>query len=217
MAMYFMDGKTFIDKYIEEDPDKVLRTQFVIISSRLRKSGGKYEKQIINANNLLYPHDRLIMDYDDYKHNQNYKEEYVNQINEHKAFFATLIKYVIEENSTIVFLCAKCEKKYNYLKLIQEYLDNKFQFHMYDYKKYKEGKEKPVSIDRSSILIKVDKILKKAKKKEKEKMLSTESGRKKLFSNMSKKELKKELKKRGLYISNMDKEEMIDMLDTFII
>ena len=52
MSIYFMNGKTFLEEYIKENPRKVLKTQFVIVSSTIRKTG-KYENQVINMNNLL--------------------------------------------------------------------------------------------------------------------------------------------------------------------
>lgn len=215
MAMYYMNGDTFLKQYVNEDPKKVLDTQFVLISSTIRKNG-KYGKQIINANNNLYPSMELIMDYDDYKHNENYREEYFLQLESNKPLFATLIKYVIEEGYTIVFLCGKREKKYNYLKMIQEFIKEEFHFHIYDYKKYKEGKEKIIKYEPSEVLHICDKILKKAEKAKKKKMMSTEKGRKEIISSMTKKELKKELKSRDLYIDGMSRYEMEDMLNTFM-
>lgn len=215
MAMYFMSGKTFLNQYINEDPKKVMKTQFVIVSSTIRKNG-KYEDQVINGNNVLAPSQYLIADYDDYKHNTEYRREYFNQLDEGRAFLATIIKYVIEENMTVVLLCGQREKKYNYLNMIQEYVEQEFGFHIYDYKKYKDGKEKPVKIDQSEVLYVCNRILKKAKKDKKKKMLSTEKGRKSYISEMKKKTMKKELKKRGLYVDDMSKSEMEDMLQTFL-
>lgn len=215
MAMYFMHGKTFLHKYIEEDPTIVMKTQYVLVSSTIRK-GGKYEKQVINANNMLYPSQVLIMDYDNWKKNDNYKEEYLDQIKEYDGFFATLIKYAIEENGTIVFLCGEREKKYYYFPLIQKFVKEKFGYHIYDYKKYKEGKEKIVDYDRTEVLRICDKTLKKVAKKQKEKKMSTEKGRKEIIKNMNKKTLIKELKKRDLYYDGMTKSEMRETLETFM-
>jgi hypothetical protein len=214
MAMYFMTGKTFLNKYIKEDPSKVMRTQFVVVSSTIRKTG-KYKKQVINANNILFPTQSMIIDYDDYKHNKNYQDEYFEMLHENKAFLATLIKYVIEENYTVVFLCGKRESKYYYLQLIKKFMQDEFDFYMYDYKKFKEGKEK-IHTNSSYTLSMCNKILKKAAKEKKERALSTEKGRKELFHQMSKKEMKKELKERLLYYEGMSRAEMEDTLDAFM-
>lgn len=216
MAMYFMDGETFLKQYIKEDPQTVLKTQFVIVSSTIRKCGRYDKKNVINANNTLMPEDQLIIDYDDYKHDKNYRDAYYEMLDEHKAFISTLIKYAILENYTIVFLCGKREKKYNYLKLLQKYVDDNFEYHIYNYKKYKEGKESVREFNPSRVLRICDKEIKRTTKIRKENMLKNKESREKLFSSMSKKELKKELKKRDLYVSNLTKSEMIDMLDTFM-
>lgn len=216
MSMFIVDGKTFIKKFIKENPEKVLSTQFVIVSSTIRKLGkARWDKQVINSNTLLYPPQNLIMEYDDYKHDEEYKREYFNYLDRAKPLLATLIKYVIESDYTVVFLCGKKEMKYNYLNLIRKYIKSEFGFHVYNYEKVKKGKEKPSQINESHTLKLCNKILKQAKNDKKHNMLQTERGRKEYFSKMSKKELKKELKKMGLYDPSMDKEELIDMLETF--
>lgn len=217
MAIFIMNGKTFLTTYIKEDPKKVLKTQFVIVSSTIRKLGKKsWDKQIINANGSLYPSQSLIMEYDDYKHDKNYEVEYYNQLDNSKPLLATLIKYVVDDNYTVVILCGKKESKYNYLNLIKKYVWDEFGFPIYDYKRFKEGKERIVQVDNYEVTRRCNKVLKKAAKRKKEKMLSTENGRKQYFSSMGKDELKKELKKRDLYYPNMTKSEMIDMLETFV-
>lgn len=210
-----MDGKTFIKTYIKEDPSKVLRTQFVLVSSTIRKMG-KYEKQIINANTTLYPSERLILDYDDYKNNTSYHDEYMSQLDDNKPFIATLVKYAVEDNETIVFLCGHKESKYAYLKILRKYVMSEFDFPVYDYKKLKEGKEKIYHYDESKVLSICKKILKKAAAHQTKVMLSTENGRIQYFNSLSKKQLKRECQRRDLYFKGMTKSEMIDMLLTFV-
>lgn len=214
MAMYFMSGKTFLTQYINEDLDKVWKTQFVIVSSTIKKSG-KYEKKkrMINANNLLFPKEDLIVDYKDYRHNDAYKARYYDQLDANKPFFATLIKFVIDKRTTVVFLCGEREKKYGYFEIMQDYLEDEFNFHIYNYKKYKEGKEKVFRINSSLVLKKCDKILKKAKKYKSEQAMSSDYTRMHYIKSLSKKELKKELNKRSLYSDGMTRSEMEDILD----
>ena len=201
MAMYYMSGKTFLTQYIKEDPDKVWKTQFVVVSSTIKKSG-KYEKKkrMINGNNILFPKEDLIVDYDNYKHNEEYRAKYTEQLDNNKAFFATIIKYVVE-------------KKYAYFDVLQDYLEDEFNFHIYNYKRYKEGKEKVFPVNTSLVLKKCDKIIRKAKKASRETAMSSSYTRMKFIQSLSKKELKKELKKRSLYSDGMTKEEMRDILD----
>lgn len=210
-----MNGKTFLSTYINEDPKKVLDTQYVLVSSMIRKSG-RYENQVVNAATALYPSERLIIDYSDYT-DPDYCNQYMEQLKrDAKPFLASLISYVLDNDATVVFLCSEKEWKRRYLKLIRKFVKEEFGFHIYDYKKVKSGKEKTVEIDESAVYDRCQHILKKAQKEQKERMLSSNKGREKYFKELSKSDLKKELKKRGVYIEGMDKSEMIETLDAFM-
>ena len=76
-----------------------------------------------------------------------------------------------------------------------------------------------IEIDKDEIIQKCKKILKQIKKERNEELESTKMGRMKLaneFKSLSKKEMKKELMKRDLYIDNMSKKEMVEMFELFI-
>jgi hypothetical protein len=209
-----MDGKTFIKKYIKENPNIVMRTQFVIVSSSIRKEG-KYERQVINANSLLYPSMHSLCDTSDFKNDSKYHNNYFNKLNEANAFLATLIKYSIEENQTIVFLCSYSERKYYYLKLLSIYINNIFNYPLIDYKKYKEDKKyKILKYDAVKVLDYCDKTLKKAQKDNKEKMMNNPKTCESYLKKLSKKDLKKELKILGFDSYDMNKSEMIDFILT---
>ena len=214
MSIYIMDGETLVKTYINEEPKKIKDTQYVLISNSIRKNG-KYKDQVVNANNILLPKQDLILDYDDYT-SPSYQNAYREYINERKPFLATLIKYAIEEDGIVILLCSKREKKYLYLDMLKEFIEDEFDYPVYNYKKYKKGKEKYRDIDYDDVIKKCNKVLKKAKKDEIDKKLSTERGREEYFNSLSKSELKKELKKMDLYQKGMSKSEMIDMLDAFM-
>lgn len=214
MGIYIMDGETLVKTYINEEPKKIKDTQYVLISNSIRKNG-KYKDQVVNANNILLPKQDLILDYDDYT-SPSYQNAYREYINERKPFLATLIKYAIEEDGIVILLCSKREKKYLYLDILKEFIEDEFDYPVYNYKKYKKGKEKYRDIDYDDVIKKCNKVLKKAKKDEIDKKLSTERGREEYFNSLSKSELKKELKKMDLYQKGMSKSEMIDMLDAFV-
>ena len=94
-----------------------------------------------------------------------------------------------------------------------------FDYPIYDYKKYSYNKIGIIEIDKDEIIQKCKKILKQIKKERNEELESTKMGRMKLaneFKSLSKKEMKKELMKRDLYIDNMSKKEMVEMFELFI-
>jgi hypothetical protein len=216
--IYFMGGKTFLDKFVNEDPKKVLSTQYVIVSQSIRKTSGKFKHQMLVGNNALYPNMDLIMDYDDWSENESYQTAYLEVLREHEAFLATIIKFALEDaEGDIVFLCGEQERKYYYLELIRDYVEDRFKYHIVDYKKYKKGKDKlkkKFSPDDTLAICK--KVIKKAKKTAKDAKMSTDTGRESIISEMSKKTMKKKLKKMSLYSEGMTKSEMADMLKVFM-
>jgi hypothetical protein len=94
-----------------------------------------------------------------------------------------------------------------------------FGYPVYNYDKYRTGKCGLIKYDKKKVLKKVNKVLKNAKKKSEFNMKQSAQGRQELvrgYKNMSKKELKKILKKKDLYEPGMDKTEMIDTLELFM-
>ena len=214
MSIFIMNGKTFIKEFIKtESPDKILDSQYVLISNKIRKQG-KFEKQVITHPGL-YPNANLIIDYDDYNEPE-YIDRYTEQVESHAAFLATIIEYVILQKETVIFLCAKTEWKYNFMQILQDYVYEKFEYPIYDYKKIKSGKEKEVAYDAGTTLKICDKVKTKAAKREREKSLNNERTRFQYIQNMTKKQMKKELKRIGYYEEGMDKEEMIETLDLML-
>lgn len=207
--MLIMDGKSFIKHYIKENPNKVLKTQYVIVSSTIRKTG-RYEKQVINGNNILYPSTDLIIDTDDYKNDITYKKRYFSQLEKSIGFIATLIKYSIEEDYTIVFLCGNKEKKYKYLDLMRDFIFDRFHYEVY---KYKDKIPKDKNAYKEEVSKQCNKILKQQKKENEKKLMTTERGRQTLTKNMDKKALKKMLKKANLYVDGMSMSEMREMFE----
>lgn len=211
----YMNSKTFINKFIKEKSELVLGTQYVLVSQGI-SYGKKYDKQVIRLGSA-YPPISAILDIDDYTSDE-YKKEYFNHIKKNNVIFtlATLVKYSIEDGVPIVLMCTPKEYKYHHLQLLADYIMEEFKYPVYNYKSLKKGTEAIVEVDEKRCLAKVNKVLKKGEKLKKEKALSNDKTKEKYLKSMSKKELKEELKKQGLYIDGMDRSEMIDMLDAFI-
>jgi predicted RND superfamily exporter protein len=219
MAIYFMHGKTFLKNFINEDPVKVLRTQFVLVSARLRKSG-KY-KQVITAGNYLFPNNTILSnlaasegtkyDIDDFL------QEYRDQLKDNLPMFATLVKGAIEDKYTIVFLCGYSERKLKYLKELARFIEDEFRYPVYDYKKYKKGKEKKKEYKKSECLERANKILAKAQKQKYKNDMESSKGREEILKNMDKKQMKKKLKSMNLFYPGMKKSDMKDSLNVFFV
>lgn len=213
--MFWMNSKTFQDDFLSNERDKdILNAQYVLVSTRIRKGDGKY-KNIIAASTTLYPNNSALMKLTE----DDIRNEYFEQLDENRGLLATLILGSIEKKYNIIFLCTKNESKLKYLKYLSEYVFMEFDYPIYDYKKYSYNKIGIIEIDKNKIIQKCNKILKQLKKERSKELESTKSGRMKLaqeFKSLSKKEMKKELMKRDLYIDDMSKKEMVEMFELFI-
>lgn len=213
--MFWMNSKTFQDDFLSNERDKdILNAQYVLVSTRIRKGDGKY-KNIIAASTTLYPNNSALMKLTE----DDIRSEYFEQLDENRGLLATLILGSIEKKYNIIFLCTKNESKLKYLKYLSEYVFMEFDYPIYDYKKYSYNKIGIIEIDKNKIIQKCNKILKQLKKERSKELESTKSGRMKLaqeFKSLSKKEMKKELMKRDLYIDDMSKKEMVEMFELFI-
>lgn len=223
MSMYILNSRTFFETFLKEKPDKILKAQYVIVSSRIRKSK-KYDN-IISGSNILYP-DQNILSHT-YKSSKmsdlcddddEFKNSYINQLKESRAFLATLIKGSIEEQYKIIFICSRNEwKNFKYLQILAEFIWDEFGYPVYDYKKIKNRSQTIIAFNTEEVIRHCNKVLKKASDKKIKEMSSTVDGRIKMVKQMSKDEMKEKLKAMHLYTGNMSKSEMIEMLELFFV
>jgi len=216
MSIFYMNGKTFIKDFVKnETPESVLGSQYVLVSNHIRKQG-KYEDQVITQLELL-PNQRLILDYEDYDEEYEYISGYKEQIERNAiGFLATIIKYAVEDGMTIIMLCSKTEWQYKFFPILKEFVEEKFEYPIYDYKKFKNGKDGPYSFDPDEVIKTCDEILKDLKESQRRKTLSNYQTRMAWIKSLKKKDLKKELKKIGYWDPCMDREEMEETLDLMI-
>lgn len=213
--MFWMNSKTFQDDFLSNERDKdILDAQYVLVSTRIRKGDEKY-KNIIAASTTLYPNNSALMKLTE----DDIRSEYFEQLDENRGLLATLILGSIEKKYNIIFLCTKNESKLKYLKYLSEYVFMEFDYPIYEYKKYSYNKIGIIEVDKNKIIQKCNKVLKQIKKERSIELESTKTGRMKLiseFKSLSKKDMKKELLKRDLYIDDMSKKEMVEMFELFI-
>ena len=214
MSIYYMNGKTFQKTFLNENPSAILKTQFILVSSRIRKNG-KHEN-VMSCNQLL-PDKRIMADYRNELDPDYFIKEYRKQLDRHKLLLAIIIKGVIEENFTIVFLCSELEWKLKYMKELVSFVEEQFQYPIYDYKKYKEGKQSIVPFDSDYVVRTCNKIIEHERKEQRRKDMKTPAGRQNIVDNMAKDEMIDELKKMHLYVKGMTKKEMREMLELFFV
>lgn len=212
--MFWMDSKVFQNVFLDNEKDQdILKAQYVLISTRIRKR--ESQENIITANAILFPDPMVCTALTDV----DFRDRYLTQCEKNKAFIATLIKGSIDEGYNIIFICTPKENKMKYLRYLSDYVYLEFGYPIYEYKLYSSGALPLRSYKKDKILKKCDKILNKAKSDNYQREILTEDGRKRIvkdFKTMKKSDLKKNLKKRNLYQDGMSKKDMIEMMEVFM-
>ena len=208
MSLYIMDGKTFQKVFAKkEDPDKILKSKFLIVSSRIRNLD-KFRKNVIKANHILLPDNRLQADLGIYD-NSFFEREYRKTLRSAKGFLSSLVYNSLIKNKTIILLCSENEwTGLGHLQLIAQYIEDEFHYPVYNYRKYKKGKEKIRSFDRDEVIQLCLKQQKEDRITYVDKKMRTDSGKKELLKELSTKEMKRMLINSDLYVKGMGKKQM---------
>lgn len=223
MAIWYMNGNTFQKMMIpNEKPESVLNAKYVMVSSRIRTSKTKeFRKQIINANMSLFPEHQILADLGALD-GEWFENEYRKQLRAHRGFLANLVNNAVKNNVTFIFICSKSEWKVgsgrnNYMQIIADYVYEEFGYPMWDYKKYKLGKEKPVSYNKDEVIHRCKKIIKDDRINYLNKKMKTRKGRQELLKELSDKEMKQLLKSVDLYTKGMGRKEMKHLLKDYVL
>jgi len=210
-----MNSKTFFNEYLENETDEdILDASYIIVSSRIKNRSDR--KNICVLNKEMYP-DSEIFHCDD---ENDMIDIYFDQLDERaNGFLAMIILASIKDDANFIFLNTKYEEKLPYFKWLQEYVMIRFEYPVYEYSKYCKA-ETLDSYDAKVVKKKCRKELKKVQAEQRQRNRKTKKGRAKLmedYAKMSKKDLKKELKKHSLYADGLSKDEMLDLIEEFVI
>ena len=212
--MFYMTSKVFQDYFLtNERDDDILKAQYVIVSTRINSQ--KKVENIVNAKAMLFPDANVCNTLTE----EDFRDRYFGQLEDNEALLATLIKGSIEEGYNIIFMCTHKERKLKYLNYISSYVAIEFGYPIYEYSAYAAGITPLEKYDKKEVLKKCEKILKRCKEKDFHRKLQSSDGKKSImkeYKSMKKSELKAILKEKGLYQKDMDKEDMLDMIETFL-
>ena len=211
-----MTSKTFLNDFITNmDADDILGCQYVVISNEVR-TNGKWDN--IQKGNNLYPKSRICSDYMNGSISESaFEDEYIEMLKDEFGYIAILASYVMNHGTDIIFIFGKDAKTFPFVKPLCEFITELTGLPVYDFKKCIRGQEKEIDYDEDVAIQKINSALKKMKKKQDSIKMRTSSGRKSLIESMGKKEMKKYLKKMGLYSDGMSKKEMrSDLLEYFV-
>lgn len=214
--IYTMNTKTFMKVFSKEDPKKIEKTQFVIISKRIRKN---YDEKSVILCRDLFPPDILLADYRIGLDPDFFEKEYKKYLDKHKLTLAVIIKGVIEERIPVIFLCTYKEWGLKYMKVLSKYVKEEFGYPLVDYKKYKLKKEVPTmrELNLEACIERCNEVIESETKRKHKELMKTPSGRKELVVNMSTEEMKKTLKKMNIYSAGLDRHTMKELLYEFFV
>lgn len=214
--MFYMNSVEMLKDFIPNESCKsILNAQYVLVSSKIRIHDRKKYPNVIVCMNDLYPD----IDCMSALTNEDMRIRYFEQLDKNKGLISTLIRYSLVQKENIIFLCTKNESKMRYLEWLSEYVFMEFEYPIYKYSSYANGFCSIKKYNTNKVLETVDEILSSIKFEEKVKNLSSRRGREKIkssFADMSKKEMKNNLKNRGLWKKGMSKKEMLEMLELFL-
>lgn len=206
--LYYTNSKVYQNIFLRhESYQDILKSQYVLVSTRI-SSTGEHEN-IVQARNMLYPNPEVCSTMD----STNFRNKYFNQLENNKAFFATLIKGSIEEKYNIIFMNTyKEEKNMKFLEYLSEFIFIHFGYPCYNYKYYSLGMISLIKYNKKDVIKLCNEYLKEAK----DNYNNDKNNKLKEFKKMSKKKLRKILQKEGLYMDGMDKEEMLESIKLFL-
>ncbi len=215
MGMWSMNTKTFVKIYAEvEEPKKILKAQYVIISSRIRKTG--IDPNVISMSKL-FPNPVMMSDYRMDLDPGYFTTQYERQLDSQKHLLALLVSSALDLGEPIIFLCTPKEWKLGYMKIIASYIEREFQYNMIDYKKYKKHPWKMEPPDINHVVDLCTKAIREKQEETWEEKMRTPEGRMDLVKGMSKSEMANELKRLHLYYKDLRKSEMRELLELFFV
>ena len=215
MGMWAMNTKTFATMFAEvEQPKKVLKAQYIIVSTRIRKNGT--DGNVVPMSKL-FPNPIILSDYRMELDPSFFQREYEKQLDRQKHVLAILISTSLELGEPMIFLCTPKEWKLGFIKILAKYIEREFHYPVINYKKYKKRPWKVEPPDITLVSSICESVIRKKQKAVRKEKLKTKQGRRELVSEMSKDEMIAELKRINLYYKDLTKSEMKELLELFFV
>lgn len=206
--IWYLTTEDLMEKYSKRSVKELERTNYLIMSSRVRTTIER--DNVLNITNLFMNAGLLKgVGFNTESDSILAKEEFKNFLLKNPkglSVICAMIECSILEDEDTVIICTPNELKCDYLQVFCEVVGELFQYPILRYPSIMELDLKEV----------IQRLLY-YKKTVKQYTISKASDidRMKILEKMKKKELKRELKKRGLYSSSMERDDMIEVLNAF--
>ena len=215
MGMWTMHTKTFDTMFAKvEQPKKVLRAQYIVVSTRIRKSGT--DGNVITVSKL-FPNPVMLSDYRMDIDSSFFRREYEKQLDNQKHILAVLVATALDIGEPLIFICTPKEWKLGFLKIMAEYIEREFHYPVINYKKYKKHPWAVDPPDINLVFSTCESVIRKKQKAVRKEKMKTKKGRQELVDEMSKDEMSAELKRMNLYHKDLTKSEMRELLELFFV
>lgn len=208
-----MDTRTLYKEYIKEGARQLLMDEYVIVSSRIRKT--KELDNVVNASNILFSMHQFLNFKDDVGSDAENMLKYQEFLSKSTplALLISIIETDLMGSGNVILLCSPNEmKRQKYMKYLARCIEEMFHYPVYQY-------TKKTSVDLLEILFNDEFKLKKCLKRIAsardylvQEKVSTEEGRRNYIEKLSKKDLKRMAKRYEKDIKGMTKEDLKEIL-----
>lgn len=203
--IWYLTTKDLMERYTKRSISSIEKTNYVVISSRVRIT--KDRDNVIQASQLFINGGLLrgvgMMEADSFLVKDNFKEYLLGKVPP-LAFICSMIECSIMENEDTVLICSPNEMKTGYMKIIADVIMDLFHYPVMPYP------EVDVDFDLEDVIKRLIYYNENLKKLRESNMSPSELRN--YIQTLSKKELKKKLKKLDMYYPNMSKKDMIEAL-----
>lgn len=204
--IYYMDTNSLMKKYAKRPMEDIENTNYIIISSRIRLTEDR--DNVLMATNLFVSAGMLKgvgyeIETDSYLAKQNFKSFLLREPKP-LSLICTMIECFLTAGEDSVLLCSPNELKAGYMQVIAETIEDLFHFPIREY-----PKEEP--FDFKDVAERVLYYKEQTNKLRLLKMRPTEV--RKYIRKLSRKELKRELKKRDLDYKGLEDDELRSLLE----
>lgn len=215
MAIYIMNGKSFQKTFVKkEDPDKILKARYVVVSSRIRNVDSTIAN-VQKANRLLFPSNELLADVA-YLDDDFFAKEYYRQLKDAKTFLSTIVLNAITKQKTFIFLCSETEWSIGYLQTMAKFIEKEFHYPVYNYMRYKKGKESVRPYDKDDVLKRCRKQQQVERNRELHYAIHSKKDQKQMLKKLTEKEMKRILQNIDCYAKDMSRKQMKWMIKNYL-
>lgn len=214
-----MTSSVFLDRFIHhEKPIDILEASYILASKKIIR-GHTWENSSIT---MLRPSSKAILCREDNKKkklpikngkNEDYLAVYYNELYDKIGLISAMVEASISKDALVVILATDTEEReLRHLKIIRDFILENFSYPTFKYDKKSDLHTLHEQVFNDDEILIICKEWKKIveKRLKKSLFLEGEKGRRSYYSSLSKKELKKKLKKVGIENVSSDKAELID-------